>query len=138
MKNLSFADILGMVVCWAGAGTVAYFIRDGLVTIICVAAAYYLSKWIIMKSVEGPTSQKIYMCDDLALFCCPMFMTSYPHKHKDKPIILNIPLPIGAPNRAESVCLLSNGLSDKIDGSYKQCYHIVRVKFVEKRRENNA
>jgi len=24
-----------------------------------------------------------------------MFMTSYPHKHKAKPIILNIPLPIG-------------------------------------------
>lgn len=56
MNNLSGWDILGILICWGGAGVVAYFIRDPIVGIICLAAAYYLSKWIIMKSVDGPRS----------------------------------------------------------------------------------
>ena len=56
MRNLGVGDVLGILVCWAGAATVAYFLRDGVVAVICVAAAYYLAKWIIMKAVEGPKS----------------------------------------------------------------------------------
>jgi len=56
MKNLTGWDVVGILVCWGGAGTVAYFIRDPIVGIICLASTYYLSKWIIMKSVEGPRS----------------------------------------------------------------------------------
>ena len=54
MRNLGVVDVLGILVCWAGAAAVAYFVRDGIVGIVCVAAAYYLAKWIIMKQVEGP------------------------------------------------------------------------------------
>ncbi len=54
MRHLSVGDIFGILVCWAGAATVAYFVKDAFVGLICVAAAYYLSKWIIMNQVEGP------------------------------------------------------------------------------------
>jgi len=49
MGNLSWADIAGIAISWGGAGTVAYFIKDPLVGLGCVIAAYYLSKWIILK-----------------------------------------------------------------------------------------
>lgn len=47
--NLSMADVLGIALSWLGAGTIAYLIHDALVAIVCVVAAYYLSKFIILK-----------------------------------------------------------------------------------------
>jgi hypothetical protein len=49
MKNLSFADVAGIGLSWAGAVGVIYFLRDSFVSLICVCAAYYLAKWIILK-----------------------------------------------------------------------------------------
>ncbi|MDO8507390.1 MAG: hypothetical protein Q7S53_02385 [bacterium] len=47
--HLSMTDVLGIALSWLGAGTIAYFIHSALVAIACVAAAYYLSKWIILR-----------------------------------------------------------------------------------------
>jgi len=49
MKNLSYLDLGGILVAWTGAVVVVYLAKDPLVSIICVAAAYYLAKWIILK-----------------------------------------------------------------------------------------
>ena len=40
---------------WGAATTISYFVQNGLISIICITAAYYLSKWIIRKATEGPT-----------------------------------------------------------------------------------
>jgi hypothetical protein len=55
MKNLNFFDVLAILFCWVGAATIAYFIEDGAVAIVCVAAVYYLSKWIILKGQSEPS-----------------------------------------------------------------------------------
>jgi hypothetical protein len=49
MKNLNPTDVAAIALSWTGAGTVAYLMRDPIVAIVCVAAAYYLAKWIILK-----------------------------------------------------------------------------------------
>jgi len=49
MKNLNLADVAGIALSWIGAGIIAYIAKDGVVAVVCVAAAYYLSKWIILK-----------------------------------------------------------------------------------------
>jgi hypothetical protein len=47
--HLGFGDVCGLLLCWAGATTIVYLTKDGIIAIICVAAGYYLSKWIILK-----------------------------------------------------------------------------------------
>jgi len=37
MRNLGVGDVLGILVCWAGAAAVAYFVEYVVVIIICVA-----------------------------------------------------------------------------------------------------
>lgn len=55
MKNLNFFDVLVILFSWAGAATVTYFTRDAFVAIICIAAAYYLAKWVILKGQSEPS-----------------------------------------------------------------------------------
>jgi hypothetical protein len=54
-KNLSIADCIAVAVSWTGVATIAFLAKDGIVAIICVAAAYYLAKWVILKK-ESPLS----------------------------------------------------------------------------------
>ena len=49
MQNLSCTDVVGIGLSWAGAATVTYFAKDGVVAVIAIAASYYLAKWIILK-----------------------------------------------------------------------------------------
>ena len=49
MQNLSFTDVVGIGLSWAGAVMVTYFAKDTVVAVIAIAAAYYLAKWIILK-----------------------------------------------------------------------------------------
>ena len=55
MKNLNFADVLGLLLIWAaGSGTVlvvaVYATKATELAILCAfIACYYLSKWIILK-----------------------------------------------------------------------------------------
>lgn len=51
-KHLSFGDVCGLLLCWAGVSTVAYLMKDAVVAVICLAAGYYLSKWIILKQAD--------------------------------------------------------------------------------------
>lgn len=50
--SLTSADVAGIALCWAGAATTAYFVKHPVVGLICVIAAYYLSKWIILKEED--------------------------------------------------------------------------------------
>ena len=49
MKNLTAGDVAGIALSWAGAATVTYLTQDGVVAIVCVVAAYFLAKFIILK-----------------------------------------------------------------------------------------
>ena len=49
MKSLTLTDVAAIAVSWTGAGVITYFAKDALVAIICIAASYYLAKWIILK-----------------------------------------------------------------------------------------
>jgi len=49
MKNLNKMDVIGIGLSWAGAATIACLFKDPIVGVACVAAAYYLAKWIILK-----------------------------------------------------------------------------------------
>ncbi len=51
-KGLSTPDTCGIAFCWIGAVGVAFVANDVFVAIIAVAAAYYLSKWIILKESD--------------------------------------------------------------------------------------
>jgi len=57
VKNLNFFDVLAILFSWAGAAAVAYFVKDALVAIICIAAAYYLAKWVILKGQSEPENK---------------------------------------------------------------------------------
>ena len=49
MKNLSVVDCIAIAVSWIGVASIAFLAKDVVVAIICIAAAYYLAKWIILK-----------------------------------------------------------------------------------------
>ena len=53
MKNLNIFDVIGLIVCWAGAGLCMYLTKDGLVQLCSLVSGYYLSKWIILKEDYG-------------------------------------------------------------------------------------
>lgn len=49
-KGLSLTDVVTVAVAWAGATAIALLVMENLlVVIICIASAYYLAKWIILK-----------------------------------------------------------------------------------------
>ncbi len=49
MKTLGIGDVAGLVAIWAGAATIAFFLKDGVVAIVCLATAYYASKLVVLK-----------------------------------------------------------------------------------------
>ncbi|MDO8521570.1 MAG: hypothetical protein Q7S52_05640 [bacterium] len=49
MKNLSVVDCVAIAVSWVGVASIAFLVKDTFVAIICIAAAYYLAKWIILE-----------------------------------------------------------------------------------------
>ncbi|MEK7117995.1 MAG: hypothetical protein AAB869_00100 [Patescibacteria group bacterium] len=49
MKNLSVVDCIAIAVSWIGVASIAFLAKDVVVAIICIAAAYYLAKWIILR-----------------------------------------------------------------------------------------
>ena len=54
MRNLNLYDLLAILFVWTGAVSIAYFSIDSVVIIACIVAAYYLSKWIILKRQDKP------------------------------------------------------------------------------------
>ena len=48
--NLNSVDVVAILTCWSGAAAVAYVSENSVVAVIAIAAAYYLAKWIILKS----------------------------------------------------------------------------------------
>ncbi len=53
-KGLSFIDLLAIIACWAGAIIAICLTKDGFIAIICIAAEYYLAKWIILRHRSEP------------------------------------------------------------------------------------
>lgn len=52
VKNLNRYDVAAIAVSWAGACVTAWLSQAPTVTCIAIIAAYYLSKWIILRSEE--------------------------------------------------------------------------------------
>lgn len=48
-SGLNGMDVVAIVACWTGAAAVTWFSKDPGVSIIAIAAAYYLAKWVILK-----------------------------------------------------------------------------------------
>jgi len=48
-KNLTFFDVLAILFSWGGAAAIVYFTKDPIITVICIASAYYLAKYVILK-----------------------------------------------------------------------------------------
>lgn len=46
---LNSADVVVILTCWAGAAAVTRLSVNPVVEVIAIAAAYYLSKWVILK-----------------------------------------------------------------------------------------
>lgn len=49
MEHLTAGDVAGIALSWVGAATIVYLTKDALVAIVCVIAAYHLTKHIILK-----------------------------------------------------------------------------------------
>lgn len=53
MKNLNFWDVVGIAVCWTGAAAIVYATKSntdiGFIALVCVIAAIYLARLIIIK-----------------------------------------------------------------------------------------
>ena len=47
---LNSTDAVAILTCWAGAAAVARLSASPAVEMIAIAAAYYLSKWVILKA----------------------------------------------------------------------------------------
>lgn len=52
MKNLNGYDVGAIAVSWGGAVATAWLSQAPAVVCIAILAAYYLSKWIILRSEE--------------------------------------------------------------------------------------
>jgi hypothetical protein len=52
VKNLNRYDVGAIAVSWAGAAVVAWLSQTATVSCVAVIAAYYLSKWVILRTEE--------------------------------------------------------------------------------------
>jgi len=52
VKNLNGFDVAAIAVSWSGAGLTAWLSQAPTVVCIAVVAAYYLSKWVILRTEE--------------------------------------------------------------------------------------
>jgi hypothetical protein len=50
MKNLNEFDVAAIAISWTGAGVVTWLASEAWVAAMAIAAGYYLSKWIILKT----------------------------------------------------------------------------------------
>jgi hypothetical protein len=52
VRKLNRYDVGAIAVSWAGAGLVAWLSQAPTVSCVAVIAAYYLSKWVILRNEE--------------------------------------------------------------------------------------
>jgi hypothetical protein len=52
MRNLNRYDVAAIAVSWAGASITAWLSQAPTVTCVAIIAAYYLSKWIILRTED--------------------------------------------------------------------------------------
>ena len=59
MKNLSVVDCIARAVSWIGVASIAFLVKNVVVAIICIAAAYYLAKWIILRKERALSAGEV-------------------------------------------------------------------------------